>query len=72
MVQSLPRQKVTKTPNNLGVVVHTCNPSYLGGRDRRIKVLGLALSKRETLFEKITIAKRAEGLAQVVEHLQRP
>jgi hypothetical protein len=22
----------------LGMVAHTCNPSYLGGRDRRIKV----------------------------------
>jgi hypothetical protein len=40
-----------------GVVVHTCNPSYFGDRDRKITVLDQPWSKkkkkiRETLFQR--------------------
>jgi hypothetical protein len=31
--------------NKLGVVDHTCNPSYVGGRDRRIMVQGWPWAK---------------------------
>ena len=37
----------------LGVVAHTCNPSTLGGRDRRIRVRGqpqLSLSLSLSLY----------------------
>jgi hypothetical protein len=43
-----------------GVVVHTYNPSYSGGRDQGTK--GDPISK-------ISNTKRAGGVAQVVEHL---
>jgi hypothetical protein len=35
--------------NKLGVVVQTCNPSYVGGGGRKITALG---KKQETLSEK--------------------
>jgi hypothetical protein len=41
-VQGQPGQKVSETlptpKNKLGVVVHVCNPSHLGGIGRRIMV----------------------------------
>jgi hypothetical protein len=44
------------------VVVHTCNISYSGGRDRRIRVRGKHGQKRETLSEKQTEAKGTGGM----------
>jgi hypothetical protein len=35
-----------------GIVVHICNPSYLGGRNRRVVVQGQPGQKGETLAEK--------------------
>jgi hypothetical protein len=48
------------------MVVHTCNPNYLGGRDRMITVLGQAPGKSERLSEKQTKSKRTGGVAQMV------
>jgi hypothetical protein len=49
------------------MVVCTFNPSYLGGRGRRIVVRGQLQQKYKTLPEK-TKAKRAGSLDQVVEY----
>jgi hypothetical protein len=41
-------KKVSKTSistNELGVVIHTCDPSYVGGKSRRIVVGGLPQAK---------------------------
>jgi hypothetical protein len=46
----------------LGIVVHTYNPSYLGGRYRRIMIQGQPGQKRETLSEIQTKAKRVEAM----------
>jgi hypothetical protein len=43
--------------NKLHVAAHTCGPSYLGGRSRRIMVHGQSRQKYETLSEKITKVK---------------
>jgi hypothetical protein len=47
----------------LGVVAYTRNPSHLGGRDRRIKVLGQPWAKAGNSISKITKAKGAGGVA---------
>jgi hypothetical protein len=49
-----------------GIVVYPCNPSYLGGRSRRMAV---GKSYRDPLSQKQTRNKRTGGMAQVVEHL---
>jgi hypothetical protein len=36
----------------LGMVVHTCNPSYMGGTGRRITVKASPEQKHEALSEK--------------------
>jgi hypothetical protein len=49
-------------------VAHTCNPSYSGGRDQedhRLKLVQ-ANSSQDPMSK---IQKRADGMAQVVEHL---
>jgi hypothetical protein len=53
-----------------GVLVHACNPSYSGGRSRRIMSLRPNWAKlvRSYLKNK-NISKRAGGMAQVVECL---
>jgi hypothetical protein len=51
-----------------GMVVHTHNPSYSGGRDRRIVIQGQLGQKPETLLDKYK-AQSFRGVAQVVEHL---
>jgi hypothetical protein len=49
------------------MVVHACDPSYVGGTGRSIR-LRLALGKSVTPYLKIkTKVKRTGGLAQVVE-----
>jgi hypothetical protein len=45
------------------MMVHTCNPSYLGGGGKREQ----PRRKLKTLWK--TKAQRAGGMAQVVEHL---
>jgi hypothetical protein len=51
------------------VVAHTCHPSY----DGRLEIGGPwsrpAWAKSETLYSKITKAKRAGGVAQAAEYL---
>jgi hypothetical protein len=52
------------------VVGHACNPSYSGGRDRRISGSRLAQSKLIRPIQKQSVNKRAGvGVAQVIEHL---
>jgi hypothetical protein len=51
------------------MVVHTCNPSYLGDGGRRITLQGEPRQKCKTLAEKQTKAKRTDSLAQVVKYL---
>jgi hypothetical protein len=51
------------------MMVHTCNPSYSGDRDRRIRVQGWLRQKHKTLFEKQAKAKRDGGVFQVVKCL---
>jgi hypothetical protein len=51
------------------MIVHACNPSFLGGRDRRIMIQGLPKEKHKTLSEKHTKRKRTGDMVQVVEHL---
>jgi hypothetical protein len=52
----------------VGVVVYVCNPSYMGGRDR--KIVASPKWKCKTLSEKETDTKRAAGVvAQVIEFL---
>jgi hypothetical protein len=48
---------------------HSCNSSYLGGRDRRIMVQSQPGQKLTTLSEKQTKSKRTEGMALVEELL---
>jgi hypothetical protein len=44
--------------SRLDIVVHTCNPSYSGGGDRKIAVRGWPGQKAETLSENQTKSKR--------------
>jgi hypothetical protein len=50
-------------------VMHTCNPSDMGGRGRRIMVLGWPWAKMQDPIWEITKAKRAVTVAQVVKRL---
>jgi hypothetical protein len=51
------------------MVVHICNPGYLGGRDRIVAVWGqLAKLAWEPIWKQ-TQGKRTRGMAQVVERL---
>jgi hypothetical protein len=51
-------------------MIHTCNPSCLGGWDGRIEVGGETRQVvHETPISKITRAKWTEGVAQAVEYL---
>jgi hypothetical protein len=50
-------------------VTHTCNTSYLGGRDQEDRGSRQNQAKSETLFKNNLKAKRAGGVAQVIEHL---
>jgi hypothetical protein len=43
-------------------VAHACNPRYLGGRNQ--KDHGLKLNSSQDPISKITITKRAGGVAQ--------
>jgi hypothetical protein len=38
--------------DKLGIAVHTYNPSYMGGRSRRIKVQSCPRERSKTLLEK--------------------
>jgi hypothetical protein len=53
---------------NLGVVAHACHPS----KSRKFKIGGsnsmMAPAKKQVPVSKITIAKRAGGVAQVVKY----
>jgi hypothetical protein len=51
------------------MIVHVCNPSYSGGRGRRILVPGQPRQKHETLSEKQTKARKAGVMARAIEHL---
>jgi hypothetical protein len=51
------------------MVMHACVPSYSGGTGRGITILGHPWQKRETIPEKQTKSKRAEGMAPVVQGL---
>jgi hypothetical protein len=51
----------------LGMVAHICNPSYLGGGDRRIGVQGQVGKKCEILSEKQTKSKRAVCMPHMVD-----
>jgi hypothetical protein len=52
------------------MVVHVCNPSYLGGRGKRISVRGRQPGqKHKMLSGKQTKSKKDWGMAQVVESL---
>jgi hypothetical protein len=48
-------------------VAYTCNPRQEGSVGRRIKVQGWPQAKTQDPTYKITKAKRAESVAQVVE-----
>jgi hypothetical protein len=66
-------QKISNTPisiNNLGMVVYTCNLSYVGSKHRRIALSEASTGqKHKTLPEKQLKQKMAEDMAQVVEQL---
>jgi hypothetical protein len=65
-----PTQYNKKKINQLSVVVHGYNPSYLGGRGRRILSSRPAWAKLVVHFLKSKIQnKRAGDIGQVVEHL---
>jgi hypothetical protein len=52
----------------LNMVAQTCNPSYSGGRVRRIMVQGEPWHNyQETLSEKQAKNKRTEGVAYVLD-----
>jgi hypothetical protein len=51
------------------MVVHAYNPSYSGGRERRIKFEGSQSKVSKTLSQKQNIKKRAGSVAQVIECL---
>jgi hypothetical protein len=50
-------------------VVHACNSSYLGNREIGRIMVQTSLGKKRDPISKITRAKRAGGVAQVVEPL---
>jgi hypothetical protein len=49
----------------LHVMVHTCNPSSLGGRGRKVRVHGWPRQKHKTLSGK----QKNWGMVQIVEHV---
>jgi hypothetical protein len=51
------------------LMVHSCNPSNLGGRDQKDHSSRPSQALHETLSQKYPIQKRACGGALVVEHL---
>jgi hypothetical protein len=51
------------------MVVHACNPSYLGNRGRKITVQGQGKVSTKTPTEKHTKSKRTGDMAQMVEYL---
>jgi hypothetical protein len=53
-----------------GMVVHTCNPSYSGGRGKRITSSRTAWAKLVRPYLKKKKKERILGMAQPVEHLQ--
>jgi hypothetical protein len=53
----------------LGVVAHTCNPSYAGVRGRWIQTQGWPRQNWETLSEKKTKQTELVGVAQMVQCL---
>jgi hypothetical protein len=50
------------------MVVCACHLSFTGSVDRRMAVQA-ALGKKQDFVSKINKAKRAEGMAQVIDHL---
>jgi hypothetical protein len=50
-------------------VAHACDPSYLGGRGRRIAVQDQTRKKHETLSEKLTTEQNGLGHGSVVKLL---
>jgi hypothetical protein len=50
-------------------VAHAYDPTFTGGRGRRIVVQGCEQMHKKTLSKKQTKAKRVGGVTQVVEHL---
>jgi hypothetical protein len=71
-VPGQPRQIVHETPSQQkkkqGMVSHACYPNNTGSRNRRI-MIQVGLGKVRDPISKITRAKWAGGVAQVVEHL---
>jgi hypothetical protein len=67
--QKNPISKITNTSQVPGV--HTCNPSYSGGRDQEDRGSKLAPNKQfmRPYLEKNPLQKRAGEVAQVIEHL---
>jgi hypothetical protein len=55
----------------LGMVVHTCNPSYLGGQDRRIAVWDWSKKNTKPYLKNELKEKRTRAKVQMVEHLPR-
>jgi hypothetical protein len=49
-------------PEELGMVVHTCNPTYLGGRDMKIIVQSKSWQKLERLYFKNKLMLHAYNL----------
>jgi hypothetical protein len=68
------RQTVCETPSqpieNLGMVVHTCHPSYKSSINKRIKIQA-TWGKKQAPISKISKAKRAGTVDQLAEHLPR-
>jgi hypothetical protein len=52
-----------------GLVAHTYNPNYSGGRDQEDHDLRAFQAKGETLSQRYTTQKRAGRVAQVVQPL---
>jgi ArsR family metal-binding transcriptional regulator len=71
-VQSRQKDRVTSIPmeKKLGMAVHTCHPSNCGKCNvKDCSEFSLSKKKKCDPTSKITQAKRARGMAQVVEHL---
>jgi hypothetical protein len=51
------------------LVAHTCNPSYLGGRDQEDRGSRPAWAKSETPSQKQPMQRRAGKMDEVVEYL---
>jgi hypothetical protein len=49
------------------VMAHTCNPSYIGGKDQEDPILRSAWAKNETLSQTYPIHKRTGEVALAVE-----